>query len=67
MYYGPALIINDVGLDIYSSNLIIQLSEIVIYLPAYFYIDKIKRKNSGIVLFSIASFVSFILVFIEKP
>jgi hypothetical protein len=67
MYYGPALIIDEVGFNIFVSSVMIQLSELVVYFPAYAYIEKMPRKNMGIILFSIASFVSFFLVFLEKP
>jgi branched-subunit amino acid transport protein len=67
MYYGPALIIDEVGFNIFVSSFMIQLSELVSYIPAYAFIEKMKRKKLGIILFSIASFVSFILVFLERP
>ncbi len=38
MYYGPALIIDEVGFNIFVSSVMIQLSELVVYFPAFAYI-----------------------------
>lgn len=64
MYYGPALIMEEVGFNIFLSGALVQLSEIISYLPAYAYIQKIQRRKTGIILFSIASVFSFILAFL---
>lgn len=67
MYYGPVLIIDEIGFDIYVSSFIVQLSELVIFVPAYFYIERIPRKLMGISMFSVAILTAGILVFVEKP
>jgi hypothetical protein len=41
MYYGPALIIDEIGFNIYISNIMVNMSELVTFLPAYLYIDRI--------------------------
>ena len=38
MYYGPVLIVDSIGFDIYTSNLILQTAEIICYLPGYLFI-----------------------------
>jgi hypothetical protein len=38
MYYGPALIIDDIGFDIFVSSYLVNLSELVTFIPSYFLI-----------------------------
>jgi hypothetical protein len=38
MYYGSQIIMQELGFDIYSTNFVIQLAELVVYLPVYVYI-----------------------------
>lgn len=38
MYYGPALIIDDIGFDIFVSSYLVNLSELVTLIPSYFVI-----------------------------
>jgi hypothetical protein len=67
MYYGPALIIDDIGFDIYISSYMVNLSELITFLPAYLFIEKIKRRSLGMILFLVAICSSLALLFIEKP
>jgi hypothetical protein len=67
MYYGPALIIDQIGFSIYVSNVVVNLSELVALVPSYLFIEKIARKKWGIILFSICSFCSLLLNYIKKP
>jgi hypothetical protein len=67
MYYGPALIIDDIGFDIFVSSYLVNLSELVTFVPSYFFIEKIPRKSMGIVLFTGAATCALLLTFIEKP
>ncbi len=47
MYYGPTLIVEDIGFDIFISGILMQCSEIIIYPPTYKYIEEIPRKKTG--------------------
>jgi hypothetical protein len=38
MYYGPALIIDDIGFDIFVSSYLVNLSELVTFIPSFFLI-----------------------------
>ena len=67
MYYGSMMIMEDLGLDIYSTNFIIQLAEVVVYLPVYAYIDEISRKVVGVSCFMILAGLSAILIVVEIP
>jgi sugar phosphate permease len=67
MYYGPVLVINEVGLDIYTTNVMVQLSELLTFIPAFFYIEKISRNSVGKLLFFIAVCAAFVLSFFEEP
>lgn len=67
MYYGPALIINDIGFDIYVSSYLVNLSELVTFIPSFFLIEKIPRRRTGMVLFVVAGVCALLLTFIEKP
>lgn len=67
MYYGPALTISEIGFDIYISNIIISVADLLTYPPAYFWIAKLPRKLAGVVLFASAFVISGILIFYTKP
>jgi hypothetical protein len=67
MYYGPALIIDSIGFNIYISNIMVNLSELVTYVPSYLFIEKIERKKMGIILFLIAAISALLITFIKKP
>lgn len=67
MYYGPTLIIDSIGFNTYVSSFAIQLSEIVGFIPTYFYIDKVKRKSTGFVLFLVTVISALIISMIKKP
>jgi sugar phosphate permease len=67
MYYGPALIIDDIGFDIFVSSYLVNLSELVTFVPSFFLIEKIPRKLMGIILFVAAAFCALLLTFIVKP
>ena len=38
MYYGPVLIIENIGFNIYITSYIILTSELIIFIPTYIYI-----------------------------
>ena len=67
MYYGPALIIDSIGFNIYVSNFVVQASELCALIPSFFLIQDISRKTWGMVLFCICTVCALILNFIEKP
>ena len=67
MYYGPVLIIADIGFDIYISSILIQASEMVCFIPSYFYIERMPRQKLGVVMFALAGICSGILIFVTKP
>jgi hypothetical protein len=67
MYYGPILIVGQIGFDIYTTNLVLNLSDLLVYYPLFLIIDKIRRKKSGIILLSIASALSGVLIFVVAP
>lgn len=64
MYYGPALIIDDIGFNIFVSSYLINLSELVTLIPSYFVIEKIARKFVGIILYLGAGACALLLTFI---
>jgi|694.fasta_scaffold115113_1 hypothetical protein len=67
MYYGPALIIDDIGFDIFVSSYLVNLSKLVTFVPSYFLIEKIPRRNLGIILFIVAGMCALLLTFVQKP
>jgi len=67
MYYGPALIIDDIGFDICVSSYLVNLSELVTFIPSFFLIEKIPRKSLGIILFVVAGICALVLTFVVKP
>jgi hypothetical protein len=67
MYYGPTLIVSQFGFDIYTSETVLNISDILVYYPLMVMIDKIQRRKSCIILFLIATVLSGILIFLTKP
>ena len=67
IYYGPILIIGQFGFDIYTSNLVLNVADILTYYPLMLIIDKIRRRAGCMLLFFIATVVSGILIFLVKP
>lgn len=67
MYYGPTLIIDTIGFNTYATSIAIQFSELIGFIPMYYYIEKIKRKTAGFFLFSVTVITSFIVSVIKKP
>jgi hypothetical protein len=67
VYYGPSLIIAQIGFNIYISETVLNVADILTYYPLMLMVDKIKRKKTCIILFSIATFISGLLIFITKP
>jgi len=43
------------------------MSEMIGYIPCYFYIEKVGRKKVAFWMFLVAIISSFILVFVKKP
>lgn len=67
MYYGPSLIVSSIGFDIYTSEVVLSISDVITYYPLMLMIDKIKRKKYCIILFGIATVICGILIFLVKP
>lgn len=67
MYYGPTLIIDDIGFDIFVSSWLINLSELIAYVPSYLWIEQIARKKVGIILFLVSFACALFLTFLVVP
>lgn len=67
LYFGPSLIIDQIGFNIYITNVIVNLSDIVTYLPAFFLVEKIERKSWGIKLYAVCALSALLLTFVTKP
>jgi hypothetical protein len=67
LYYGPILIIDQFGFDIYTSQTVLNIADVLCYYPLMRIINKIKRPQTASLLFAIATLMSFILTFVTKP
>jgi hypothetical protein len=67
MYYGPSMIIDKIGFDTYVSNVAINLSELICYVPCYYFIHRMERRKTGFWMFLVAVVSTVGLVFVEKP
>lgn len=67
MYYGPTLIITQFGFDIYTSETVLNVADIVTYYPLMLIVDKTKRRKLASLLFLTATIASIFLIFITKP
>ena len=67
LYYGPALAIDSIGFNIFISSYVVQFSELIVYVPLFFYVDFIPRKKAALFLFSIAGLCSAFLLLYSKP
>jgi OCT family organic cation transporter-like MFS transporter 4/5 len=67
MYFGPILIVGQIGFDIYTTNVVLNSSDLLVYYPLFLIIDKIRRKKTAIILMSVAAAVAGVLVFVVVP
>ena len=67
LYYGPALIVAQIGFDIYTSQVVVSVSDFIVYYPLMLVIDKVKRKKACIILLSIATTICITLIFLVTP
>lgn len=67
MYYGPSLIVDQFGFDIYTSETALNIADLLTYYPLMLIIDKVSRKTCGSILFGIAVIISISLIFIVQP
>ena len=66
MYYGPVLLIDQFGFNIYLNGAILSIAELLTYAVTFFFITKIKRRLLSIVVFINTFVFSFILLFINQ-
>jgi hypothetical protein len=64
MYYGPTLIVNQFGFDMYTSETVLNVSDILTYYPLMVIIDKVRRRNCAMTLFGTATVIGFALTFV---
>lgn len=67
LYYGPTLIVSQFGFDIYTSNTILNVADLLTYYPLMLMIDKIQRKKACMIQFGFASIIAGILIFLVIP
>lgn len=67
LYYGPTLIIDQFGFDIYTSETVLNIADVMCYYPLMLIINKVKRPQTASLLFAVATLMSFILTFVTKP
>lgn len=67
MYYGPTLIVGQIGFDIYTSTVILNVADLLTYYPLMLIVDKIRRKKSLIIQFGVATVISGVMIFLVKP
>ena len=67
MYYGPTLIVGQIGFDIYTTTVILNVSDLLTYYPLMIKVDKIRRKKSLIIQFGVATVISGVMIFLVKP
>lgn len=67
MYYGPSLIIDEIGFNTFVSSFAIQLSELISYLPCWYFIDKVNRQPTAFWSFFVTMVCSLVIVLVDKP
>jgi MFS family permease len=67
MYYGPVLIVSQFGFDIYTSNVILNVADLLTYYPLMLMIDKIKRRKACMIQLGGGSIICGILIFLVAP
>jgi hypothetical protein len=67
MYFGPTLLAKNKGrLNIYTTTYIVLGTELLCFIPTYIFIEKIRRRRLGIILFSVAIFCALVFTFIDE-
>jgi len=67
MYYGPSLIVSQFGFDVYTSTVVLNVADLLTYYPLMLMVDKIRRKKSLIIMFSVATVIAGVMIFLVKP
>lgn len=67
MYYGPTLIVSQFGFNIYTSETVLNVSDLLTYYPLMLIIDKVRRRKCSSILFIVATTASIVLIFITNP
>ena len=64
---GPLIIIDDLGLNPFLSQVVISISEIISYPICFFFITRTPRIKSGYIFFGLSAIFTGILVFVTPP
>jgi hypothetical protein len=64
MYYGPMIIISKIGFNMFVSSFALSVSELLVYIPSYLYIEDISRKKAGLIVFLTATISTGVLIFV---
>jgi di/tricarboxylate transporter len=66
LYYGPVILASKFSFTVYVNALVVTSSELVIYPFILMFIEKLPRKKTAIVLFSVCGVSSFALIFVVR-
>jgi len=64
---GPSVIISQLDLNIFTSQIILGATEAIAYPFCFLFIENLPRKKSGYVLVGVPLIIFTILVFVEPP
>lgn len=54
MYYGPLMLMEKYNLNVFVSAIVLTMSDILVYPIVYFYVERMRRKLMGKLLFAVA-------------
>jgi hypothetical protein len=67
LFFGPNLMIDEFQFDIFLNGLVLGGSSLLSYIFCLIVIDKLRRRNTAMVTFTVATICFFILIFIWTP
>lgn len=67
LYFGPVIIVDDLGISPFLAQVIVSLSELLAYPFAFCFIQKMPRVKSGIICYILSAICTTVLIFVVPP
>ena len=67
LYMGPFIIVDDLGLNPFLSQIVMGSSELISYPISFYFITRTPRIKSGYIFFGLSAIFTGILIFVTPP
>ena len=66
-YFGPLIIIDKLGLNVFVNQIVIGCSELIAYPVSFLFITRLPRKVSGYFSYGLSGIFLGVLIFVRRP